>query len=107
MLPSPTFNFNFTSGTPGGAANNTRAGGGGGGGGYAKWKSGNEGNINYGTGGGGGGGGRGGAGGSGGAGGAGGNANTTTFNCEAVTPGGSYPISVASGGNVNISWNPQ
>jgi hypothetical protein len=24
-----------------------------------------------------------------------------------VIPGGSYPISVASGGNVNISWNAQ
>jgi hypothetical protein len=24
-----------------------------------------------------------------------------------VTPGGSYPISVASGGVVNISWNAQ
>ena len=32
-----------------------------------------------------------------------------TYNCQSVTPGGSYPIVVGgpSGGQVNISWNPQ
>jgi hypothetical protein len=58
-------------------------------------------------GGGGGGGGRGAVGNPGGAGGSGGAANTTTVNCITVTPGSPYPISVASGGNVTISWNAQ
>jgi hypothetical protein len=32
----------------------------------------------------------------------------STFNCQPVTPGGSYPISVGTpGGQVTISWNPQ
>lgn len=35
-------------------------------------------------------------------------ANPTTSNCISVTPGASYPISVASpGGQILISWNPQ
>ena len=62
------------------------------------------------SGGGGGGAGRGGAGnpgGSGGSGGAGANANPTVYNCISVTPGGSYPISVATGGQVYIQWNAQ
>lgn len=60
--------------------------------------------------GGGGGGGRGNVGNAGGAGGAGGTGaagTPTTFNCVPVTPGCSYPITVACGGSVTISWNPQ
>lgn len=35
-------------------------------------------------------------------------ATPSTFNCVSVTPGGSYPITVASpGGQIVISWNPQ
>lgn len=35
-------------------------------------------------------------------------ATPSTFNCVAVTPGSSYPITVASpGGQIVISWNPQ
>jgi hypothetical protein len=61
--------------------------------------------------GGGGGGGRGNAGNPGGSGGSGGTgqaANPNTFNCVTVTPGGSFPVCVASpGGQIVISWNPQ
>jgi hypothetical protein len=61
-----------------------------------------------GGGGGGGGGGRGALGNSGGAGNPGSNANPTTHNAISVTPGASYPVSVASpGGQVIVSWNPQ
>ena len=34
-------------------------------------------------------------------------ANPTTFNAVPVVGGTSYPVTVASGGQVNISWNPQ
>jgi hypothetical protein len=105
--PAPSQCITFDAGTTGGSAGATRAGGGGGGGGWGKWKTGNEGNVSYSAGGGGAGGSRGGVGNAGGAGGAGGNANPTTFNCVSVCPGGSYPISVAPTGNVNVSWNPQ
>jgi hypothetical protein len=36
--------------------------------------------------------------------------NPSTFACETVTPGGSYPIVVGSGsaaGQVTVNWNPQ
>jgi hypothetical protein len=59
------------------------------------------------TGGSGGGGGRGNLGGPGNPGNPGSAANTTTYNSVSVTGGSSYPISVASGGFVNVSWNPQ
>ena len=85
-----------------------RSGAGGGGGGTA-WK-----NlpipIQAASGGGGGGGGRGGAGNAGGAGGSGGSGvagTPSTSNCVPVTPGGSVPIVVGTGGSVVISWNPQ
>jgi len=89
----------------GGGTSWLRAGGGGGGGldGSPNWSQ-------FWTTGGAGGGGRGGAGnagGTGGAGGAGACANPTTHNCVPVTPGCSYPITVACGGSVTISWNPQ
>ena len=58
-------------------------------------------------GGGNGGGGRGGVGGSGNPGNAGAAANPTTFNAATVVGGSCYPITVASGGQVNISWCPQ
>jgi hypothetical protein len=29
------------------------------------------------------------------------------YPCTPVSPGSSYPITVASGGQVNISWNAQ
>ena len=58
-------------------------------------------------GGGGGGGGRGNVGGAGGAGNPGSAGTPTTFNSVPVSPGASYPISVATGGQVNISWNAQ
>jgi hypothetical protein len=58
-------------------------------------------------GGGGGGGGRGATGGNGGAGNPGAAATPTTFNCVSVTPGGSYPVVVPTGGQVVISWNAQ
>lgn len=61
-------------------------------------------------GGGGGGGGRGLAGNAGGnsTGGAGSAGTPQTFNCVSVTPGSSYPITVAApGGQIVISWNPQ
>ena len=32
-------------------------------------------------------------------------ANPTSFNCVAVTPGGSYPLTV--NGQIVVSWNPQ
>ena len=36
------------------------------------------------------------------------NNNAATYNCVAVTPGGSYPVVVGSpGGQVIISWNAQ
>ena len=60
--------------------------------------------------GGGGGGGRGNAGNAGGGGNAGGSgsaASPSTVNCISVTPGGSSPVTVASGGQIVISWNPQ
>ena len=41
------------------------------------------------------------------AGGSGNPASPTTYNAQAVAPGSSYPVSVASGGQVIISWNPQ
>jgi hypothetical protein len=56
-------------------------------------------------GGGGGGGGRGNNGNPGNAGNSGANANNTTFNCQTVS--GSYPISIAPGGQMVINWNPQ
>jgi hypothetical protein len=34
-------------------------------------------------------------------------ANPTAINSVGVTPGGSYPISIASGGTIVITWNPQ
>lgn len=84
-----------------------RSGGGGGGG--AK-QSGSQPSI--GGGGGGGGGGRGNAGNAGGSGGAGGTGSAgtpSTFNCVAVTPGSSVPVTVGgpTGGQIVISWNPQ
>jgi hypothetical protein len=88
-----------------------RSGGGGGAGGYAFSKP-NCPSVNAkaSSGGGGGGGGRGGAGNAGGAGGAGGSGvagTPSTSNCVPVTPGGSVPIVVGTGGSVVISWNPQ
>lgn len=83
-----------------------RSGGGGGGGAGASTSL----NPNLRGAGGGGGGGRGGAGGAGGSGGTGGSGSAgtpSTFNCVSVTPGGSSPITVASGGQIVISWNPQ
>ena len=87
------------------SANQWRSGGGGGG-------AGTENPIcrRIQTGGGGGGGGRGALGNAGGNSSApsGSAATPSTFNCVPVTPGGSYPITVASpGGQVVISWNPQ
>ena len=41
------------------------------------------------------------------AGNAGGAGTTATFNCITVTAGGSYPISVGSGGTANVFWSPQ
>lgn len=79
----------------GGASGCQGLGGGGGGGGR-----GNLGNP----------GGSGGAGGpapAGGAGGSGGLGTPATYNCIAVTPGGSYPISVGPGGQIVVSWNTQ
>lgn len=83
-----------------GSPNVRRAGGGGGGSNQA---------LPYGKyAGAGGGGGRGNAGNAGNPGNAGAAANPSTFNCESVTPGASYPITVGSpGGQVVISWNPQ
>jgi hypothetical protein len=37
----------------------------------------------------------------------GGSGTTSTSNCQTVTPGGSYPVSIGSGGTATISWNPQ
>ena len=34
-------------------------------------------------------------------------ANPTAHNCKTVTPGASYPVTVNSGGQVFVSWNPQ
>lgn len=79
---------------------NNRAGAGGGGGSYIT----SGGGVG---GGGGGGGGRGQLGGSGGTGNPGGAASPASYNCLPVTPGGSYPIVVASGGQVKISWPAQ
>jgi hypothetical protein len=85
----------------GGAANVSRAGGGGGGGGILYF---NNAAI--------GGGGGGGSSASGPYGAGSGNpglpSSIITLNCQPVTPGASYPISVGSpGGQVTISWNPQ
>jgi len=101
-------------GTPGGgrgsafSPNPSKAGGNvraGGGGAYANRGCGVP-TGNYG--GSGGGGGRGGAGNAGNPGNAGNAGSPTAYPNTPVTPGSSYPISVASpGGQINISWNPQ
>lgn len=82
----------------GGASSQNRngpVGGGGGGGGYGSLgNAGSGGNPGAG-------------GGAGSAGNPGSAANNTAFNCVAVNSGGSYPICVASGGQVVISWDPQ
>jgi hypothetical protein len=56
---------------------------------------------------GGGGGGRGDVGNPGNSGNPGAAANTTNYSCVSVTGGASYPVTVASGGQVVVSWNPQ
>ena len=88
-----------TNATNGASANVLRAAGGGGGGTVLTPNSQNAS--------GGGGGGRGATGNAGSSGNPGSAANPTSYNCQSVSPGASYPVTVASGGQVNISWNPQ
>jgi hypothetical protein len=86
-------------GTPGSPANASTGGGGGGGGGVCYFSiAGGQGA---------GGGGSGSCGNSGSAGNPGSAGTPSTFNAVPVSPGTNYSITVGSGGQANISWNPQ